>query len=374
MRVRIHTPNFSKIQKEQMRQSGNRTGYVSLSPNSRLYFYICPPWSEEGLLAKQVWECYNLPCGSDQNKKWRRHTAWLTHEKVSPGLGVQDPIMKVLSAVRESYPGTEAAKVADRSYPHQPKFYLNVIPVATVNLDSSKNELPDTYKAMDEIEVKKLNLSGAAFDELMRMVASVSSAESSPTHPMTAVQFGLGKTGTGKETRYNVITVGSNVPGKGIVPDVDNLVDKFGEPKVEDMLENLPDLDADFPVPTESQKVDTQMQAQALKDYFMKKLGVAQQPEQAPAPPQVQQQEAPPVAPAAVETPPVAAPAQITSADIMGRNLGLDAAPKNGGTAPICLKHIDKVSKSPNAAWCATCPFQTPCKVGAQALAQENPQ
>jgi len=364
MRVRIHTPNFQKIQKEQMGAArGSRAGFVSLEPNSRLYFYLCPPWSEAGLLGKQVWECYNLPCGSDENKKWRRHTAWVTHEKEVPGIGAQDPIMQVLTKVRQAYPGTEAAKVADRSYPRSAKFYLNVIPVATVRLDSSKNEVEGTYSAITDVEVKKLNLSSAAFDELMRMVAQVSSPEMSPTHPLTAVLFGLGKTGSGKETRYNVITVGTTVPGKGIVPNVDNLVEKWGEPRVEDLLDNLPDLDADFPPPTESKKVDTQMQAQALKDYFLKKVGGVQQDAPESAPPV---QDAPPIAVSMDEPEKV----EFTSRDIMTRKLDLESAPKNGGTAPICLRYFDKVTTSPNAGWCATCPFAVACKVATQGRIQ----
>lgn len=367
MRVRTYKLNMkASLDQIKSQKSGGGAGFAKLEPNTRMYVYVMPPWSEAGLLGKEAWECFGLPV-SGEDKRARRHVAWKTHESKFPGMGMQDPVMNILNRVAEAAPNTQAGRIADKCRPNRPRYYVNIIPVATVKIDGNESDIESTYEQPEDFpSVKKLGLSFPAYNGLMSKIAESQKSGIDPTQPWTAVQYGISRTGEGKQTRYQVITVGVTKPGKGVVPTIDNLEEVFGESVLTNILNNLPNLDEEYPPPTETQKVEAEYKAEQLKKYFKglldKERGKVTEVEESPV----------------VEAPTVDISAEaptspkITGADIMTKDLGLDEAPVKSDGTPVCLRRIHKVSRSPNSRWCKNCDFAAPCKVGAQALLAET--
>jgi hypothetical protein len=74
-------------------EGGNR---IKMDLHTVISFFLLPPWcAAKGQLAKEIWECYDLP--ARQGQKWSRHVAWCTYESLEPGITARDPRGKRLA-------------------------------------------------------------------------------------------------------------------------------------------------------------------------------------------------------------------------------------------------------------------------------------
>jgi len=374
---------------------GDRLSFMKVEPQMQVFFYILPPWSAAtGRLAKEVFECYNLP--PMQGKKRSIHTSWQTHESVEPGISAQDPILKVVREIKELL-GDKTPNILPSR-----KFQINIILRSHGKLDSSGQMIPSTYVQVSPPKVCVIALTPPAFTTLSNMViAAGESPEGRPDNPLAAVCYCLsreekaGQGGGRSKTIYTIGVEGRMVAGKGIVPDRHNLVELFGEKFVETAYSTITDLDAAYPLPSESQRLEAQHWSSHIKGALTAKMG-GTAPRTVSGAVHVQSsvpQTAAPVAPVE-QSPPAAAPAPslpnepffdtlpkneaptpapappadaqaVSGKDIMSKDLGLDSPPKKAGGLPVCFEHVDDVSKSPNSRWCNTCTFKMPCKAKA---------
>lgn len=361
-----------------------KTGYspdskprVKVENNQIIYFFILPPWNAaRGMYAKETVECFNLP--PPPGKKFSHYVAWQTYEYLEPGISAKDPVTRVLREVKDLM----GQEFPYRLNPNR-KFTLNIILRSYGKLGEKGEIIPESYVQPDAPKVATLGVTPPAFTKIAQILsAAMEAPEGRADNPLSAVCFCLSKiekpaAGGGKaKTEYVVGVEGRTVAGRGLVPDRFNLTELYKTDVVEGIYSSVEDLDAAFPVPTESQRVEAEHWASIIRAELTKNLGgsanhsvrynqppqVAQRPPVPPTEFATPRQEAPPVAAPAVEAPPASAAPAHSSKDVMTRDLGLDSAPRKEGGIPICFAHIDDVAKSPNSRWCATCAYRNPCK------------
>jgi hypothetical protein len=394
MKYQLPTVNYSALKNQREAAKGgfgDRLSFIKVEPQQQIFFYILPPWNDRGFIAKEVWECYNLPLLP--GKKRSVHTSWQTHEAVEPGISAQDPIVKVLKEMKELVGDKENRLLPGR------KFQLNIILRGRGKIDSAGQIIPSTYEQMTPPKVCVLALTPPAFTTLSNMLISAGeSSEGRADNPLASICYCLTREekvppGGGKaKTSYIIGVEGAMIAGRGVVPTRHNLEQELGEKFVEATFTAITDLDAAYPLPTENQRVEAQHWASHIKQEMTARLSgkVARTTTGAI---QVQSQSGPPVAPELPEEEPTApssvelpkepffdtlptAPAvptastsvivpglgEVTSKDVVTRDLGLMDAPRKDGDIPMCFGHFDKVSGSPNSRWCSTCTFKLPCK------------
>lgn len=390
----------SEAQKARLQSigTGERSGsgkFFKLGDWSAVYFHLMQPWNERGMLFREVFECFNLP--PPPGKKWARHTAWKTWEHEEPGISLKDPVIRVLEEYKDSL-----KDVVQKIRP-SPKYYCNILVIGTQKVNKDGSLQADSYEEQVTPQVYTLALTPPVCREIMKYLdQALKTAAGTLTNPFAAGLFSLAKVEKQQEgrtqTAYIVKVMGTEVPPQGMVPNRYNLVEKYGEERMAYLDNNLPDLDAMYPVPTEGQRVEAELLARVLKEKLSialsktktaKEVGATEtkdgtlvvapptQPAQpAPPPPSSSPAATPPPAetkvevqgpppappPAASEAPPPATGA-ITSKDIMTRNLGLTDAPRTPDNKPVCFAHYSHVSTSPNGKWCESCTWRRPCKL-----------
>jgi hypothetical protein len=250
------------------------------------------------------------------------------------------------------------AKFVEKMMPSK-SFYINVMVRGVSALNKDGSVTPDSYVENNPPTVGILRLTPRTFAVLARVVVSMSSHL--PYHYLSAVPFSLSKSITvqkgGREmTSYTLLPEGRQT-AKGMVPDMVNLVEEYGESFVKDAYtRKVADLDMMYPLPTESKRVEADMWASEIRRVLSSKLRTA--PEGVGtkvSAPEVPASGGGSSAPVAEQAPKAAIPLP-SPADVKSRDLGLADAPRSGGL-PVCLGRHSVVSTTPNKAWCVTCTF-----------------
>jgi hypothetical protein len=337
-------------------EGGNR---IKMDLHTVISFFLLPPWcAAKGQLAKEIWECYDLP--ARQGQKWSRHVAWCTYESLEPGITSRDPVVNVLREMAS----VGGAKSVEKMMPSK-SFHINVMVRGVSALNKDGSVTPDSYVENNPPTVGILRLTPRTFAVLARVVVSMSSHL--PYHYLSAVPFSLSKSITvqkgGREmTSYTLLPEGRQT-AKGMVPDMVNLVEEYGESFVKDAYtRKVADLDMMYPLPTESKRVEADMWASEIRRVLSSKLRTA--PEGVGtkvSAPEVPASGGGSSAPVAEQAPKAAIPLP-SPADVKSRDLGLADAPRSGGL-PVCLGRHSVVSTTPNKAWCVTCTFARACKI-----------
>jgi hypothetical protein len=334
---------------------GSGGKFIKVAPHSVISFFLLPPWSAKGMIAKEIWECYGLP--ARQGQKWSQHIAWSTYESLEPGISARDPVVNVLREI-SAVGGT---KLVEKLMPSK-SFYINVMVRGVSSLNKDGSVVPNSYVENNPPTVGLLRLTPPTYASLARVLVSM--AAHPPYHYLSAVPFSLAKgikvqQGGRELTSYTLLPEGRTT-AKGMVPDMVNLVEEYGESFVRDAYtQRLADLDMMYPLPTESKRVEADMWASEIRRVLSSKLRPAE-PSQASQSLRSSGENAATEAPVIAST--VESVALPSPADIKSRDLGLAEAPRKSGV-PMCLGKHSFVSVTPNKAWCASCTFSRACKV-----------
>jgi hypothetical protein len=355
--------------------SEERSQRIKVEKDQIIYFFILPPWNaQRGLYAKETIECFNLP--PPPGKKFGIHTAWQTFESFEPGISAKDPIAKAIREARDMMGDKFPMK-----YLPSRKFNINVVLRSYGKLGPKQEILPGTYVQNETPKVGILSVTPPAFTKIANLLAAaMESPEGRADNPLAAICFCLSrieKPGANQtsKTEYVVGVEGRNAAGRGLVPDRFNLTEMYKTETIEAIYAKITDLDMEHPVPSEGQRVAIEHWATVVRAEFSKlvsggapaqRSAPQRQPAPAAPPPPPPPQETspqPPVEPASPPPSPPPPPFGLPGRkEIMTTDLGLDSPPRKEGNIPVCFAHIDEVSQSPNARWCASCAYRNACK------------
>lgn len=325
--------------------------------NTKYFFHILPPWEGVNVIGREAWDCYGLP--NIPGQKFFAHTLWKSFEEEEPGIGLQDPVLAVLEKYKKFKP---LEKRIEGMIPFSPKFFMNGLLVATIKVTDTKQDVEDSYVKFPIPRVETFKLSGKHFETIMGWVVRAEKSEAgSLLHPLCSGMIGVTKTGDGKESRYHVEIMGSLQP-EGLVPTRYNLVDTYGEDKVNAWFNNIPNLSKRCPCPGEAARVECNLRAQALNAVLLadlKKLTPAERGPQGTATnAQPKKEEATLPDPKLPTEGPTYTPRMIKEKD-----LGLETAPAKDDGTPICLGRHSFLQATPNKAWCGSCSFINMCRI-----------
>lgn len=251
------------------------SSFFKFPENSVTYLYILPPWSERGLPARMVKECY---LGKGQG----RHTCWHTYELFGqPELGKKDPIV---NAVFEAYGAMGKPPEIKKMLPSL-KWYCNAI-IDGVSKLGPNGEETDHYEASAEPKQVIVGFTDAMWRALTkkRNAPGVGNI----FHPQSAVCVMVtrnDKTENGI-TAYTVALSGTKVKGEPFTPERTNVFERFealgtaagipgGAQKVVEILQNLNNLEERWPMPSQEAFVEAERKAQALKAQLLGGAGQA---------------------------------------------------------------------------------------------------
>lgn len=266
----METPQFHMHQEnleESKRQleSTASSSFHKFAENSVTYLYILPPWSERGLLARMVKECW---LGRGQG----RHTCWHSYELFGqPELGKKDPIVNVIF---EAYAAKGKPDNIKKMLPNM-KWYCNAIICGVSKADASGAE---QYTPETEPRQVVIGFTDAMWRELTKQ-------RNAPGigciyDPNQAISVIVTRDDTQEVTKYSVMLAGSK--SKGVfTPERTNLFEHFeslnagGSAKVVEILQNLNDLEAKWPMPGEEAFAEATVKANALKASLLNGSGTA---------------------------------------------------------------------------------------------------
>lgn len=245
--VQVHAVNMDTV-----RHRANMTAntFYRFPKDKTTFFYLMPPWSERGDFVREVWECFGLP----QKHFW---TGWRTYEILSPGISEQDPVANFLKANQD---GPKGEKIADML--PGPRYYGNALIVGTKD-GSGKWEPFDK-----PTEVQIVQLPVGVYNKICEVLAQP--GNDTLLNPQGAAMLAVRKTGSGKTgTKYETQFCGSVAagPGGGTIQR-DNLLEKFGEDVISNILQNLPDLEAKWPMPDDAVQAKAQQIIRDLKAFI----------------------------------------------------------------------------------------------------------
>jgi hypothetical protein len=373
-----------------------------------IYFYILPPFSDRMSIYREVWKCFQMP-----HEKNKVHTAWRSCEIFQPGIGDEDPVVQALNSVRKL-----AGDKVDRMFPSR-KVYINVLSVGKRATDEVGEPMGE-FEYFPSLGPCILGLSGGSFDSL---ITKMYAPGVKPIfYPETAVMVELIRIG-GERVKYSVNLMGIKNP-TGFSPQYENLFEKFGNEKVAELYQNIPDLDKMWRLPDEKAKAA----AQNLANTIRVKMGGPQvqlpgvsggggtvipipapsqsivqgfvppgvgtsntdqspatpaattavppwmhhtptsTPKADPTPPAPATATLPTPTPATPVSKPVSAPAA-SATDVLSV-LALDPTPvpPKVGNKPICFSHYSMVQDSPkgHCVWCDSCSLKMVCEMSAK--------
>jgi hypothetical protein len=260
----METPQFQYHQEnlaEAQRQLDvtKTSSFFKFAENSITYLYILPPWSERGLLARMVKECF---LGKGQG----RHTCWHTYELFGqPEMGKKDPITNVIF---EAYAAKGKPDHIKRMLPNM-RWYVNAI-VDGVSKLGPNGEEQDNYEASIEPKQVIVGFTDATWRELdkKRRAPGVGCIYD----PNATICVIVTRDDTGEITKYSTALAGNKSQGT-FTPERTNICQVFesrkvgGSEKVCEIVANLNNLEerADWAMPGQDAFVEAERKAMELK-------------------------------------------------------------------------------------------------------------
>jgi hypothetical protein len=340
--------------------------FDKIEPNTALYFYLLPPWSEEGRIFRMVYKHFNIP--TDGGKKSAVYTCWRTFDDVHPGLGEKCPVCEALRGVQAAAAGSEAYKKLWSSA----KAYVNakILGTRPLNEVGAPVSAPLTPPKGGD-GTYALQLSYGAFHDLLAQISDPKVGWISDPDAAVAVTISRKD---GAKTVYALALDGATSVTSGFIPTRTKM---FENKEEEDRyLNNLADLVAMFPEPDEEDKVNGHKHANAIRLAFGVAGGLAGTPS-FPSP-EAKPWDSVPNAPTMPSTPfsspastPVASAAPVVNPGpsvpvekLFTEPYGPTPPPGVDGTnKPLCFGNTFKILASPNAVWCSLCNVKTPCQI-----------
>lgn len=209
----------------QAQQAGREAGTFYRFPRDKnVFFYLLPPWSDRGLVAREMWECFGLP----NRARW---TAWRSWDYRSPGIGDQDPVVnEMLRLKQEGFLKVEEMLPSSR-------YYANALIVGEQDPTTS------TWEAK-EPSVSILALPSTVYNEICKLWSQP--GYETLAHPKGAILITVIKTGQGMQTRYST-TVHQQIGPQGYQPVREDLFQRYGQDTMVEILKGIKDLDNSGP-------------------------------------------------------------------------------------------------------------------------------
>lgn len=241
-------PQFHQANMDAMKQAlqAGQSDFFNFAKNSVTYLYLLPPWSERGHLARMVREAFLGKHG--------KHVCWHSYEVFGkPDLGRKDP---VVNALFECYDVLSQPQEVKRMLPNK-NWYANVIIDGVMELDESGQQKKE-YEAEQEANQRICRFTDKMWRELY---AEISKPDvGCPYDPANAVCLIVRRLDAGNApTKYEIMLAGENDARSGHRKlSRTNLYERFSQDKVVEIVTNLNDLDAQWPLPEESAFADAE--------------------------------------------------------------------------------------------------------------------
>jgi hypothetical protein len=260
-----HQENLEESKKQL--EATQSSGFFKFAENSITYLYILPPWSERGLLARMVKECF---LGKGQG----RHTCWHTYEMFGqPELGKKDPIVNVLF---EAFAARGKPDDIKRKLPNM-RWYVNAI-VDGVSMLGPNGEEQDNYEASIDPKQVIAGFTDAMWRELdkKRRAPGVGCIYD----PSAAICVIVTRDDTGDITKYSIALAGNKVAG-AFTPERTNIGQQFekrkvgGSEKVTEIIASLNNLEDKWPMPGQEAFAEAGRKAEEIKATLLGGAGTA---------------------------------------------------------------------------------------------------
>lgn len=252
-------PQIFELNMGQMQEDADRADdsqFANLVDGTTCFF-VLPPWSQRGLLAKPVYKAF-------LGKK-KTHISWKTFEHTAgwEEASQRDPLYLTLKELQTVF-GKDDERI--KALFPRTRFYANVIIHSTQ--DGKSGEYKEWKPKSSIIQLPK-----GVYDYLCREIVKPNIG--SIVNPNAAVCVVVEKSGKGLDTEYKKSLAGQVVPGQGFQPTRENLFQKYGEEIINEILAKLPNLDEIWTPPSEADQVKAQQLAEEVRQAISSGAAVA---------------------------------------------------------------------------------------------------
>lgn len=224
--------NFNAADSNQIAKAAEKAGissntFFSFEQNTETGFFLLPPWSSKGSLAREVWEGY-LP----EKKRW---IFWLTWKDEDPDFPNSDPVLCYINSLI-SDPSANQDEL--RRMVPRPRYYANALIFGSKKISGNGQFQRSTSFETPQIASLPSKVWNGICALMMRPGFEV------PYDPTKAILFLVSRVGSGLNTEYKIDFAGTRGAMGETTPSRYDLRDLVSgkEDQIRDILSNLPDL------------------------------------------------------------------------------------------------------------------------------------